>query len=258
MMTATQFWTAARREELRKWREHPTIGGGWRPANLKRFKGSTDSVGQPISEGPHTGFRFHEAWPSGMNYMEAKHNGDAEAIRAVDNFGWFTDSFQSGCIYACAVEVRVPRRRAKRENLEHSDSYYDGYTRVRWMEATSHTEWDQILISRLSSDLHDTLRECIRSADGVAERSAEADRDEDMKFQAEQQIQQNRDEVSKAKFFLHDLIVEIRLVQKYPSGAGLVTFEVLKERVCTELAEIRKARKRIALLEREPWEAVAW
>ena len=257
MITATKFWTPARREELRKWRERPRIGGGWRPASLKRFKDSANSGCSPIEKGPHAGFRFHEAWPDGLNYMEAKKNGDKDALRCLDNCGWYTDSFQDGVVYACAVEVRIPRRKARREGVEHTDSCYDGCTRVRWMEATAHSDWGQILISRRSSDLHDNLRDCIRSADRVAERSAEEDREADQQDQADQQIQMHRDEVDKSKSFLRDLITEIRLIRKCPGGAGLTTFEVMKDRVCSELAEIRQARKRITLLQREPWQAVA-
>lgn len=254
MLTAAQFWTPERREELRKWNERPTIGGGvWRPAKLKRFKDSTNSGGESIKDGHHKGFRYHEAWPEGMNYMEAKRGGDKEATRCLDNFGWYTDSFQDGCIYACAVEVRIPRRRAKREGVEHDDSCYDGFTRVRWMEATAHTDWDQILISRRSSDLHDTLKECIRSADRVAEMSAEDDREEDAKFQAEQQIEEKREEVKSVRAQLLEALAARR-----EASAPDALCRVLRSWVAERLAEIRKARKRIALLEREPWQAVSW
>lgn len=257
MLTATQFWTEKRREELRAWRARLSIGGGWRPANLKRFKDSTNSGGTPIEKGPHVGFRFHEAWPDGMNYMEAKRSGDKKLYVAVDNHGWYTDSFQDGVIYACAVQVRIPRRRAKREGVEHSDSCYDGFTRVRWMEATAHSGWDQILIGRRSSDLHDTLKECIRSADRVAEMAAEEAREEDKAYQAEQQIEQARHEVKEMKASIHDLISEIKLQRMNPGATGLTTAEALRDALCRGLAEIRKDRKRIALLEREPWQAVA-
>ena len=252
MLTATQFWTESRREELRKWKKR-----GYVPSQLKRFKDSTNSGGTPIEKGPHAGFRYHEAWPEGLNYMEAKRNGDKEALRCLDNHGWYTDSLCDGVIYACAVEVRIPRRKARREQVEHSDSCYDGYTRVRWMEATAHSDWDQILISRRSSDLHDTLKDCIRYADRVAKRSAEEDRKDDQQHQAEQQIEQARHEVKEAKASTHDLISEIKLQRMNPGATGLTTAEVLRDALCRRLAEIRKARKRIALLEREPWQAVA-
>lgn len=255
MLTATQFWTEKRREEFRAWRARPSIGGRWRPANLKRFKDSTNSGGAPIENGPHAGFRFHEAWPDGMNYMEAKRNGDKEALRCLDNHGWFTDSFQDGVIYACAVEVRIPRRRAKREGVEHSDSCYDGFTRVRWMEATAHSDWDQILISRRSSDLHDTLRECIRSADSVAERSAEEDREADQQDQADQQIQMRRDEIVEIRRKALPILCYHR--HHRTKGKDDPYTDVVRAYITERLAEIRECRKRIALLEREPWQAVA-
>ena len=42
-----------------------------------------------------------------------------------------------------------------------------------------------------------------------------------------------------------------------PGATGLTTAEVLRDAICRGLSEIRQARKRIALLEREPWQAVA-
>ena len=257
MLTATQFWTKERREELRKWNERPTIGGGWRPANLRRVKDGDNSGGAPVKKGPHEGFRLHERWPDSLIVEEARSKTSKRCEHILDHNGWFTDSFQDGMIYACAVQVRVPRRRAKVEGVEHADSCYEGHTRVRWMEATAHTEWDQILISRRSSDLHETLKECIRSADRVAEMAAEEAREEDMKDQAEQQINEKREEVEESKSLIRECITEIKFMRKHCQGLS-TAYEVLRERICSELAEIRKARKRIALLEREPWQAVSW
>lgn len=256
MLTAIQFWTPARREELRKWRERPTIGGGWRPANLKRLD-AAPWIGRIVTEDPCKGYRHCTAWPADMEVQETCLTSYGMANNPLDHNGWYTDSFQDGCQYAAAVKVRVPRRRAKREGrIDTNGSSHHEMTRVRWVEAIAHTDWGSISIDRCT--LHDTLRDAIRAADSVAKRVAESCREEDMKFQAEQKIQEKREEVAKAKSFLRDLIVEIRLIQKFPGGAGLVTFDVLKERVCDELREIREARERIALLEREPWEAVSW
>lgn len=253
MLTATQFWTKERREELRQWNERPTIG--WRPAKLHRFKDGDNSGGKPIKKGPHEGFRFHERWPEGLRVMEAKRGGDKAALRAIDNHGWYTDFFQDGCIYACAVQVRIPRRLAKFENVQEGEYgvWQKSMTRVRWMEATAHTDWDQILISRRSSDLHDTLEECIRSADRVAKLAAEEAREEDQKFHAEQQIEEKREEVKSVRAQLLEALAARR-----EASAPDALCRVLRSWVAERLAEIRKARKRIALLEREPWQAVSW
>lgn len=253
MLTATQFWTKERREELRKWNEHPAVS--WRPAKLRRFKDGDNSGGAPIEEGPHKGFRFHERWPEGLRVMESHRKGDADARRCLDHGGWFTDSFQDGMIYACAVEVRIPRRRAKFENVQEGEYgvWQKSMTRVRWMEATSHTEWDQILIGRRSADLHDTLADCIRSADRVAELAAEEAREEDQKYQAEQQIEEKREEIKSVRAQLLEALAARR-----EASAPDALCRVFRSWVADRLAEIRKARKRIALLEREPWQAVSW
>ena len=249
MLTATQFWTEARREELREWKAR-----GYFPSRLKRFKDSTNSGGTPIEKGPHAGFRFHEAWPENLNYMEAKRGGDKAALRCLDNHGWYTDSFQDGVVYACAVEVRIPRRKARREQVEHSDSCHDGCTRVRWMEATAHSDCDQILISRRSSDLHDTIEDCIRSADRVAECSAEEDREADQQYQADQQIDQAEHDIGEAQEVIELCKKELEAMRPC---YHLIAEGVLVERIQQEQATIQKLQGRITLLQCEPWRAVA-
>jgi hypothetical protein len=155
--------------------------------------------------------------------------------------------------YAAAVKVRVPRRRARRESVtDTGNSGWHEMTRVRWIEAIAHTDWDSISIDRFT--LYGTLRDAIRAADSVAERVAEHCREEDMRGQAEQQIQAKRDEIQE----IRDTLKRVLRARKRLAMVVPELCEDLSSFVSERLIEIRKAKARIAKLEREPWEAVAW
>lgn len=250
MLTAPQFWTPERREALKAHRANPCIGGGWRPDKLCRFKcGQSENV---ITSGPHEGFWLHSKWPDGLNYMRSCRKGDKEAMRILNHQGWYTDSFMDGVIYACAVEVRVPRRRAKREGVEHDDrGQGEGCTRVRWVAATEHSDWDQICIDR--NNLHDTLRDAILEADSVAKRSAEIDREADAKDQAEQRIVDLQQEIEDSQADIARFRAELGLLCEQ----HVVARQALKERIQQEDQAIAKAQRRIDELEADFWKAVA-
>ena len=148
MIPAIRFWTPERREALRKRQERPCIGGGWRPKELRRITQPAGAEPGSDLKHPYEGFRFHSQWPDGFVVMESRRKGDKEAMRCLSHNGWFTDSSRMGALYACAVQVRIPRSRGKRADVV--DEHHGTPTRVRWMEATAHTDWDEILIGRRS------------------------------------------------------------------------------------------------------------
>jgi bacterioferritin (cytochrome b1) len=210
-------------------------------------------IGEIITEGPCKGYRACEAWPADMEVHDTRASGSRRSERLLDHTGWYTDHFQDGMQYAAAVKVRVPRRRAKFENVMEGryGLWSESMTRVRWVEAIAHTDWDCISIDRRT--LHDTLGDAIRAADSVAERVAEIEREADAKDQAERQIQEKREEIAQARATLKRVLgARKRLAMAVPEVC-----EDLASYVSDQLQEIRKARKRIALLERETWEAVA-
>lgn len=245
MLTASQFWTPERREALRLHK-----ASGYIPEKLRRIKYS--QAENVIKEGSHKGFWFHSKWPEKTTYMRSCHNGDKEAMRILEHQGWFTDSFQNGTVYACAIEVRIPRRRAKREGVEHDDrGQGDGYTRIRWVAATEHSDWDQIRIDR--NNLHDTLRDAILEADSVAERYAEVCREADAKDQAEQRIADLKQEIEDSQADIARYKAELEsLCEQH-----VVAREALEERILQEGQAITKAQKRIDELEDDFWKAVA-
>ena len=220
----------------------------------KKRSFATPWIGEIIQDGPCKGYRHCEAWPAWTTVMEAKRKGDDEALKHLDHHGWYTDNFQDGMQYAAAVKVRVPRRRAKFENVMEGryGHWSESMTRVRWVEAIAHTDWDCISIDRCT--MHDTLGDAIRAADSVAERVAEIEREADAKDQAEKQIHEKREEIAQARATLKRVLgARKRLAMAVPEVC-----EDLASYVSSQLQEICKARKRIALLEREPWEAVAF
>lgn len=200
-------------------------------------------------------WRHHDAWPSWAEVMEAKKNGDKLALRCLDHHGWYTDNFHSGEVqYAAAIKVRIPRRLAKTYVCNENHLHSSGYTRVRWVEATAHTDWDAISISR--ECCHCTLDDAIRAADFVSQRLAEDARDEAIKFEAECRIDDLKEEIKSSREMVLECVFELRLMRKHYQSL-LVSSEVLKDRIRSEWASIAKNRKQIQKLINEPWSIAA-
>lgn len=200
-------------------------------------------------------WRHHDAWPSWAEVMEAKKNGDKLALRCLDHHGWYTDHFHSGeAQYAATIKVRIPRRLAKKEMCDENHLHSFGYTRVRWIEATAHTDWDAISISR--ECWHDTSDDAIRAADYVSQRLAEDARDEAIKFEAESRIDDLRRDIIRSREMVIECVFELRLMRKHYQSL-LTSSEVLKDRIQSELASIAKNRKQIQKLTNEPWSIAA-
>lgn len=109
------------------------------------------------------------------------------------------------------------------------------------------------MCASVSRDIYDDEDDALRDANWMAEHAAEEMREADAKDQAEQQIQEKREEIAQARATLKRVLGDRkRLAMAVPEVC-----EDLASYVSDQLQEIRKARKRIALLEREPWEAVA-
>lgn len=257
MITASQFWTPERRAAFNAHRTSNRYTAHWLPDQFRRMPEARPTGGL-VDSGPHQGFRLHEKWPQQTNYMRScRHKGDKEAQRILDHHGWYADSFQSNLIYACAIEIRIPRRMAKRTGgVEHDDRgrFYDGFTRVRWVEATESSDWGQICIARGRSEIHDNLKEAIRSADRTAELAAEEAREDDAKDQAEQETNNLNEENSESEEVIQNIEQELKT---FPDNdAFLYTRGVLVERIQAERAAMGRRQARIAALKDDPWLAV--
>ena len=91
-------------------------------------------------------------------------------------------------------------------------------------------------------------------ANSMAERAAEESREADAKDQAEQQIEQAREGIKEAR----DMVKRVLGARKRLSMSVPEVCEDLGRYVSDRLAEIRRARKRIAALEANYWEAIAF
>lgn len=110
------------------------------------------------------------------------------------------------------------------------------------------------MIACVDRHIHTIEHSAMWEANEMARIAAEEMREADAKDQAEQQIQEKREEIAQARATLKRVLGDRkRLAMAVPEVC-----EDLASYVSEQLQEIRKARKRIALLEREPWEAVAW
>lgn len=134
---------------------------------------------------------------SGFTYQDGKlfadrvedvadYVADASDLIRLDYTAWYTDSFESGTLKGGVCKMRCPRG-------------------VFYIPVTSHSHWDgvtlymkdrELVAKGAHADAHtEAKREAARSADHYAEKEAEACREADAKFQAEQQISDNKEAI---------------------------------------------------------------
>lgn len=143
--------------------------------------------------------------------------------------GWYCNNFQDESITGFAF--RLPRGR--------------GFL-AGWMMG------DQMCAS-VSRRIYDDENGALQAGHRMAELAAERMREEDAKDQAEQQIQEAREEILDIREQ-----VQIALRDRHASSAPESLCRMLRSWVAERLDEIRSKRVRIALLERDPWKAVSW
>lgn len=103
-------------------------------------------------------------------------------------------------------------------------------------------------------DLETDERDAWHSACSLAEHYAESCREEDAKFQAEQQIDDARDEIKTARADCHKLAAELRSLDKaLPPGLCAA----IRREIASHRATVRGAVKSIRRLTAEPWTAVS-
>lgn len=103
-------------------------------------------------------------------------------------------------------------------------------------------------------DLETDERDAWHSACSLAEHYAESCREDDAKFQAEQQIDDARDEIKTARADCHKLAAELRSLDKaLPPGLCAA----IRREIASHRAAVRGAVKSIRRLTAEPWTAVS-
>ena len=149
--------------------------------------------------------------------------------------GYYVDTFQDSVTVPAVL--RLP-------------SAPDGTARL--LAATS-DPWnpDHYLVD---TDIETDERDAWHSAVGLAEHYAESCREDDAKFQAEQQIDEARDEIKAARADCHKLAGELRSLDKaLPPGLCAA----IRREIAGHRATVRGAVKSIRRLTAEPWTAVS-
>lgn len=149
----------------------------------------------------------------------------------VSRDGWYADSsFWDAAWHACIMA------------LPHGRGWLAGATMGSQMCA------------HVSRYIHDCEAEAWIEASSMAEEAAKESREADAKDQAQLQIQEMHEEIAQARATLKRVLgARKRMEMAAPEVCG-----DLASYVSDRMQEIRKARERITLLEREPWQAVAW
>ena len=167
------------------------------------------------------------------NFDSFRECGDASDIVKRLPLGYYLDNFQNDKLIACVVQL--PARRG-------ASQYYP---------ATRHSDIDGFTV--YLDDVCDDKEEAARLADGYAESVAEQYREDDIRYQAEQQIEQARDLIAECRKEHSQLASEIRITgQSSPAICAALRRELLSYR-----QEVRAAIKQIQLLTAEPWRAVS-
>lgn len=103
----------------------------------------------------------------------------------------------------------------------------------------------------LENSVFDCPEEAARRADRIAELYAERLREDDLKFQAEREIEDAKEEISGLRESIRELISGIRESSLAPSVCNQLRRDIRRLR-----GEIRDCWKRIRTLQETPWEIV--
>ena len=163
--------------------------------------------------------------------------------------------------------VAQPDRRAFRDGLDgyYVDNFQDSVTvpavlrlpsapdgAARLLAATSDPWNDDMYL--VDTDIETDERDAWHSAVSLAEHYAESCREDDAKQQAEQQIDDARDEIKSARADYHKLAGELRSLDKaLPPGLCAA----IRKQIAGHRAAVRGAVKSIRRLTAEPWTAVS-
>jgi len=207
------------------WRDtrhhHPSPWGAPRPSNARGARGQiySDSLNQ---YGNDLG-TAHSLFP-----------------RLIEGDGWYADNWQNALIVGHVVKLRSPR-----------GTLYIPATRNTDCDGTTHYLADAERVPRgASEDEHDNAcREAARSADHYAEREAEEAREDDAKWQAEQQIEMARARIHEINQQALALLAETKPARTKKPAYGPAVCEALRTRVRALLAD--RARQFSIIGERE-------
>jgi len=139
--------------------------------------------------------------------------GDADEFIKLDYTGWYCDSFQDDLARGAVVSIRNPK-------VTDEDGAH-----VQYLPATYHTEGDCTGI--VYREFYDNKQDAARSADGFAERIGEECREYDAQSQAEQEIEDLKEELHALNKKTLTLVREIKT--SYSAGLLPATCQAIHE-----------------------------
>lgn len=117
--------------------------------------------------------------------------------------------------------------------------------RIIYMAGTYHSDWDGVTLDLDTTDDADTAA---RWADSMAEHEAEDCREEDARYRREQQIEELKDQIGKARAACLELLRDMRPIRKGLSAFPESVCQALRDQVqayCETIADWRRELKEV-------------
>lgn len=164
--------------------------------------------------------------------------------RQRDIGGWYADSYQDATITGGVTRMRSSK-----------GTYYIPVTACTGWDGTMHYIGDAEIVPRGSDgDAHDNaMADAAMCANECARIEAEHAQEEDIKWQAERQIEEAREEIHQTNKATLALIREVKLNRTLPPAIC----QTITDTIRTAVRERTKMFNRIDLLTNEPWRAVS-
>lgn len=174
--------------------------------------------------------------------------GDSNTLVKLDYTGWYCDSFVSDVVRGAVIKIRCPK-----------GTIYMAATYCTAWEGTIHYSRDSELVPKGASESeHEAaIREVARWADQNAKREADAYREDDAKFQAEQQIAGLKTEIGKIRAQARELIAAVR-AQRRMGGILAPICQRLIADIKAMRQEVATMFVRIDKLQSDYWAAVSF
>jgi hypothetical protein len=166
--------------------------------------------------------------------------------RSFDHTGYYADNFQMDLIMPKVIKIKTSRGLFVAPAIEYSDCD---------QAAIYFSEGVFIPKDENSEEYDKTMLSAARIADHIAEKEAERSREENAKYQAEEEIANLKYENKAALKETHNLLLEIKL-QRDLSTIRSSICQVLIEKIESFRASINSNNRRIETLKHNFWEAV--
>lgn len=211
-----ETWRKRRKYQLR----HPRIV--YNPS----FSRGSDEHCRWVEDTDRSGLRF-------VGYVTEYR--DSERFRSKPSLGWYGDNFQDSTYYPVVFQL-PSRNKVERYAYGYTDPYNKG-------------------AAMLCFDYCDNKDDAQRWACALAKHAAEESREEDAKFQAEQQIEDCLEDISNIRRDILALCREMKTICSKVSGVDTMR-KLLKQKLEDMLEERSKKYSRIETLRDNYWAAV--